>query len=59
MKNTFATDVDQGLSAVQKTLPSRYFYDKKGDDLFVKIMKMPESFLKKLHDQLYDVKVEW
>jgi beta-galactosidase/beta-glucuronidase len=24
-----------------------------------KIMKMPESFLKKLHDQLYDVKVEW
>lgn len=45
MKNTFATDVDQGLSAVQKTLPSRYFYDKKGDDLFVKIMKMPEYYL--------------
>jgi L-histidine N-alpha-methyltransferase len=42
---TFSLDVDKGLSANIKSLPSMYFYDKKGDELFVKIMKMPEYYL--------------
>lgn len=45
MRDTFASDVDEGLSADSKSLPSRYFYDKKGDELFIKIMKMPEYYL--------------
>lgn len=45
MRDTFASDVDEGLSADNKSLPSRYFYDKKGDELFIKIMKMPEYYL--------------
>ena len=30
MKNQFALDVLEGLNATPKTLPSKYFYDKKG-----------------------------
>lgn len=45
MKHTFAKDVHEGLSAHTKTLPSRYFYDKTGDELFIKIMNMPEYYL--------------
>ena len=45
MRDAFAKHVHEGLSAKNKSLPSRYFYDKKGDELFVKIMKMPEYYL--------------
>ncbi len=41
----FAKDVRDGLSKDNKTLPSRYFYDEIGDDLFVKIMDTPEYYL--------------
>jgi len=42
----FRKDVLEGLSkAGQKTLPSKYFYDKKGDELFVQIMNMQEYYL--------------
>lgn len=41
----FKKDVDLGLSADLKYLPSKYFYDKKGDALFVEIMNMPEYYL--------------
>ncbi|MCG8307848.1 MAG: L-histidine N(alpha)-methyltransferase [Cytophagales bacterium] len=45
MIRTFAKDVEEGLSAKNKSLPSRYFYDEAGDRLFVEIMKMPEYYL--------------
>lgn len=45
MMDTFAKEVDEGLSASSKSLPSRYFYDSKGDEIFVKIMNMPEYYL--------------
>ena len=45
MIEEFANNVDAGLSQSEKTLPSKYFYDKKGDALFVQIMKMPEYYL--------------
>ena len=41
----FKNEVDQGLGKSSKTLPSKYFYDKIGDALFVKIMHMPEYYL--------------
>lgn len=42
----FKKDVLEGLSqSPQKTLPAKYFYDERGDALFVKIMAMPEYYL--------------
>lgn len=41
----FARDVQEGLSARQKRLSSKYFYDKRGDALFQAIMNMPEYYL--------------
>jgi hypothetical protein len=38
MIDLFKKEVDEGLSANPKFLPSKYFYDKKGDELFVKII---------------------
>jgi L-histidine Nalpha-methyltransferase len=34
----FLNDVLAGLSAKEKYLSSKYFYDKRGDELFQKIM---------------------
>lgn len=45
MIHTFAKEVDEGLRGAVKSLPSRYFYDSKGDEIFVKIMNMPEYYL--------------
>lgn len=45
MKDTFKNDINSGLSADPKSLPSKYFYNKIGDALFVKIMKLPEYYL--------------
>ncbi|MEO9894406.1 L-histidine N(alpha)-methyltransferase [Aurantibacter sp.] len=45
MIDTFKSDVQEGLDASPKTLPSKYFYNKKGDALFVEIMNLPEYYL--------------
>jgi uncharacterized SAM-dependent methyltransferase len=41
MPEQFRKDVEQGLGSKPKTLPSKYSYDKKGDELFVQIMNLP------------------
>lgn len=40
----FAEDVLIGLSSLPKYLSSKYFYNKKGDELFQQIMHMPEYY---------------
>lgn len=45
MNNAFAKDVLQGLSAEKKHLPSKYFYDINGSQIFQEIMHMPEYYL--------------
>lgn len=45
MTEQFAKDVDDGLSKNNKTLPSKYFYNQRGDELFVEIMNLPEYYL--------------
>ncbi|WP_115461121.1 L-histidine N(alpha)-methyltransferase [Winogradskyella aurantiaca] len=45
MINSFAEDVQQGLSAPQKFLKSKYFYDDNGSRIFQEIMAMPEYYL--------------
>jgi len=42
---SFAEDVKQGLTAQQKRLHSKYFYDAIGDQLFQQIMGLPEYYL--------------
>jgi dimethylhistidine N-methyltransferase len=45
MNNTFAQDVLEGLSAPNKHLSSKYFYDDNGSRIFQEIMHMPEYYL--------------
>ena len=45
MDNTFSKDVEKGLESDPKFLSSKYFYDAIGDQLFVKIMQLPEYYL--------------
>jgi dimethylhistidine N-methyltransferase len=42
--NVFLADVIGGLSAVQKTLPCRWLYDKLGSDLFEAITRVEEYY---------------
>lgn len=46
-------DVDNGLSSFPKTLPSKYFYDKIGDELFTKIMYLPEYYLTRAEFEIF------
>lgn len=41
----FKEEILSGLRKKQKTLPSKYFYDKKGDAIFQEIMKMESYYL--------------
>ncbi|MEZ4803580.1 MAG: L-histidine N(alpha)-methyltransferase [Gelidibacter sp.] len=45
MDNNFANDVINGLTAKEKHLSSKYFYDDTGSHIFQEIMKMPEYYL--------------
>ncbi|APY12324.1 L-histidine N(alpha)-methyltransferase [Seonamhaeicola sp. S2-3] len=56
MTNTFKEDVRQGLEQTLKTLPSKYFYDKKGDALFVEIMNLPEYYLTRCELEIFQNK---
>ncbi len=49
----FKNDVDKGLSSCLKSLPSKYFYDKKGDELFVKIMHLPEYYVTRAEFEIF------
>src|SRR5579864_2066496 len=40
----FAIDVLEGLSAVPKRIPSKYFYDVAGSQLFEQITELPEYY---------------
>ncbi len=53
MIEDFKRDVDTGLSAEKKSLPSKYFYNKIGDELFVKIMNMPEYYLTNAEHEIF------
>lgn len=42
--DAFALDVLVGLSAQNKSLPSKYFYDKKGSELYQRITRLDEYY---------------
>ena len=53
MIKQFKKDVKEGLSDFPKSLPSKYFYDKRGDELFVEIMNMPEYYLTRAEYEIF------
>jgi dimethylhistidine N-methyltransferase len=53
MIEQFAKDVDDGLSQTEKKMSSKYFYNKKGDALFVEIMNMPEYYLTRSEMEIF------
>jgi L-histidine N-alpha-methyltransferase len=44
-RQTFARDVAFGLTAPQKWLPPKYFYDERGSQLYEQICALPEYYL--------------
>lgn len=56
MIEQFKKDVEQGLETVPKSLPSKYFYDKNGADLFVRIMNMPEYYPTRAEFEIFNCK---
>ena len=45
MSSTFLMDVVQGLTGTPKRLPSKYFYDRRGSELFERICELDEYYL--------------
>src|SRR5690606_18227514 len=43
--NTFSDDVLDGLKRPRKTIPSKYFYDGRGSQLFDEICELDEYYL--------------
>ncbi len=50
----FAQEVMEGLQAQPKNLPSKYFYDERGDELFQQIMNMPEYYLTNCEYEIFE-----
>ncbi|MEQ9423281.1 MAG: L-histidine N(alpha)-methyltransferase [Cyclobacteriaceae bacterium] len=50
----FARDISRGLTANPKYLSSKYFYDKKGDELFQQIMALDEYYLTKAEYSIFN-----
>jgi L-histidine N-alpha-methyltransferase len=44
-RSTFEADVIQGLRQTPKRIPSKYFYDERGSQLFEEITRLPEYYL--------------
>lgn len=44
-KNEFKKEISQGLSRARKQIPSKYFYDQEGSELFNRITRHPDYYL--------------
>lgn len=56
--NAFAQDILSGLRSAPKRLPSKYFYDAAGDELFRRIMELPEYYLTRAEYALLEARKE-
>lgn len=54
----FRAEVLSGLSSNPKRLSSKYFYDKKGDELFQRIMISPEYYLTRSELEIFQYQTE-
>jgi dimethylhistidine N-methyltransferase len=53
-EQNFAKDVAYGLTRKEKFIPSKYFYDKTGSELFDKICDLPEYYLTRKELEILD-----
>ncbi len=53
VNRTFAEDIRKGLTADKKYLPSKYLYNKRGDEIFQEIMAMPEYYLTRAEHEIF------
>ena len=53
MNETFYQEVKAGLQSRQKKLPSKYFYDATGDQLFQQIMDLPEYYPSRCEREIF------
>ena len=53
IQNTFQKDIYNGLKSKPKSLPSKYFYDAKGDILFQKIMACDDYYLTNADHEIF------
>ena len=55
VRTPFEKEVYEGLTAFPKYLSSKFFYDKKGDALFQKIMGLPEYYLTRCETEIFEL----
>ncbi len=55
---SFKQDVITGLAADAKYLSSRYFYDEIGDQIFQEIMAMPDYYLTRAEEEIFQLRKE-
>ncbi len=53
-RQRFEHDVHEGLSRAPKSLPSLYFYDARGSELFRRIMDLPEYYLTRVEREILE-----
>ncbi|HEX9342201.1 MAG TPA: L-histidine N(alpha)-methyltransferase, partial [Actinomycetota bacterium] len=51
-REQLAADVRAGLTATPRTLPSKYFYDAEGSELFERITRLPEYYLTRAEQEI-------
>jgi len=51
-RNQLLEDVRHGLTAYRKNLPSKYFYDARGSELFEEITRLPEYYLTEAESEI-------
>lgn len=55
---SFRDDVLNGLSAEQKSIPSKYFYDERGSELFDAITKTPEYYPTNVEEGIMETNID-
>ena len=58
IRSTFYRDVYEGLSKPPKELPSKYFYDERGSELFEEICSLKEYYLTRAELELMETHIE-
>lgn len=58
VNDTMAEDIREGLLRRQKSIPPKYFYDKKGSELFDAITRLPEYYLSRTETMLLEQNME-
>lgn len=57
-KESFQEEVVTGLRKPQKELPAKFFYDKRGSELFEEITRLPEYYLTRTEIEILDQNAE-